>query len=606
MAGIAINPDLPLSWRRPGTKLKINLNNPGSAPGKRILILGERIATNGAGPPVTTAGTRQSAVLYRADSKADVDTNSGKGSVIGLMYDAIIAQVGGGTCEIWVGHVDEFSSGTAAVYKHRIIATPTGAGYVQWGLLGRTASTGFSTSDTATTIGDNLVASAQVAFQGLPITSISNTAGLITLTLSTKAAWGEDFPSTWYVTPSLGVTVGNVIEFATTAAGAAGTATITVGRDTYSTSISSGATPTVIASGLVGAMTGDGPITGAAVSGGSLFVYYSNNWPVRHVTSKINTISGTTIAVDGASAVVPGVNAPNGTIGVGAPTTELANVLTTVTAQDLVFKAWVTPWNDTTSLGTVDSTIEALANGINCRGQTLNVAHTGSLATAGAIPAATSPTLTSTTRARLGWLAYECGNSAFEIAARFAAAQVTNDRVARNFNGLILKGTPTCPLVGPPPSGRSPGTDINSAINSYYMAPIVWSESLGAPVVEHARTTSNSADRALHKWSLINQLDEQSQNAILRFNAAFEGVNLMPVGVPFTEGIVTTTDFEDLMFQLTAEWERLGYYYGSDALKDSIHAQQNPGDPARVDIVYTATALPDVDVISIVASRGTP
>jgi phage tail sheath gpL-like len=604
MAGIARNPDLPLSWRRPGTYLKINLNNPGSAPGKRLLIMGERIATAVSGSLVT-AGVRQSAVLYRADSKADVDTNSGRGSVVGMQYDAAIAQVGGGTCEVWIGHVDELTAGTAAIFKFRVIGTPTGAGLINWSICGRTASAGFSTSDTATTIADALVSSALVSFVGLPIAGISNSAGLITVTLATKAAWGEDVPHTFYVTPSLGMSVGNFFAFATAAIGTTGTATITVGRDTYSTAVASGAT-LATASGLVAAMTGDGPITGAAVSGGSLQVTYSNGWPIRHVVAKINTISGTTISVDGASAVDPGTNAPNGTIGLGSPTTELANLLTAVTAQDLVFKAWSSPWNDSTTLGTLDSTLETLANGVNCRGQTLNAAHNGSLATAGAIPAATSPALTATTRGRLGWLAFEAGNAAFEYAARFAAAQVVNDRVAKNFNGLVLKGTPTCPLVGPPPTGRSPGSDINSAINSYYMAPIVWSESKGAPVVEHARTTSNSADRALHKWSLINQLDEQSLRAILAFNAKFGDVNLMPLGTPFSEGIVTRTDFEDLMHALTVEWERLGFYYGSEELKDAIHAQQNPGDPNRVDIVYTATALPDVDTVSIVASRGTP
>ncbi len=604
MAGIAINSDLPLSWRRPGTKLKINLNNPGSAPGKRLLLLGERVSSGTAGPPVTTAGVRQSAVLYRADSKADVDTNSGKGSVLGMMYDAAIAQVGGGTCEVWIGHVDEASAGTAAVYKHQIVAAPTGSGYVNWSLCGRTASAGFTSSDTATTIGDALVASAQVAFQGLPITSIASVTGLITITFKNKAAWGEDMPSTWYVSPNLGVSVGNSFLFAVNATGA-GSATITVGRDVYTFALSGGETPSAIATGLAALMTGDGPIT-AIPTTGTLAITYSNDWPIRHIVGKIVTSTGTTINPDGTGAVAAGTNAPNGTIGLGSPTTTLTALLTAISAQSLVFKAWACPWNDATTLGTLDAVIESDANGINCRGQTLNFAHTGSLATAGAIPSATTPALTATVRARLGWLAFECGNAAFEYAARFAAAQVVNDRVARNFNGLVLKSTPTCPLVGPPASGRSPGSDINSAINSYYMAPIVWSDSLGAPIVEHSRTTSNSSDRALHKWSLINQLDEQSQNAILRFNAAFSGVNLMPSGTPFTEGIVTLVDFEDLMFQLTSEWERLGFYYGSDALRNGIHAQQNSGDPARIDVVYTATALPDVDVISIVASRGTP
>lgn len=606
MAGFQTNSDLPLSWRRPGTYLKINLNNPGSAPGRRLLLLGERVGSGSSGPPVTTAGARASAVLYRADSKTDVDTNSGKGSVLGMMYDAAIAQVGGGTCETWIGQVDEYSSGAAAVFNFKITASPTASGYVNWSLCGRTASTGFTSSDTATTIGDNLVASAQVAFQGLPVTSIANTAGVIVLTLKTKAAWGEDMPSTFYVTPGLGVSVGVPIVFAVNATGA-GSASVTVGRDVYTFALAGGETPTVIAAGLAAAMTGDGPIT-ATASTGTLSVVFSNDWPIRHVTSKITSSTGTTITVNGlGGAVAAGTDAPNGTLGTGSPTTSLAALLTAISAQSLVFKAWACPWNDATTLGTIDTVIETLANGVNCRGQTINFASTAGLATAGAIPAATTPALTATVRARLGWLAFECGNAAFEYAARFAAAQVVTDvRVRKNMNGLVLLSTPTCPLVGPPASGRSPSSDINSAINSYGMAPIVWDDNLGRPVVEHSRTTSNSSDRALHKWSLIAQLDEQSEQAILRFNGQFPNASLMPVGIPFSEGIVTLVDFEDFMYQLTSEWQKAGFYYGADELKDGIRAQQNGGDPSRIDLIYTATALPDVDTISVVASRGTP
>ena len=304
-----------------------------------------------------------------------------------------------------------------------------------------------------------------------------------------------------------------------------------------------------------------------------------------------------------------GTTAPNGTIGVGAPTTSLAAMNVVLDGQSLVFREFVCPWADATSVGTINTQIEAEGGGLQCRGQRLSFASTSSLATAGAIPAATSPTLTSTTRgAVLGWVAYEAANAAFEYAARIGAAKAANSFPQKNFNGLQLKGSTAAPLLGPPPSGRSPGTDINSAINTYFMAPIVWNDTLGRAVVEHSRTTSNSADRALHKWSLFAQLDAQRDYIILKFNGAFTqpdgtGVSLMPIGIPFSQGIVTLDDYKDCMYSATVEMERAGYYYGADANKAGITDAQSGSDPGRINMVYTATAMVDVDIVSIVANR---
>ena len=141
------------------------------------------------------------------------------------------------------------------------------------------------------------------------------------------------------------------------------------------------------------------------------------------------------------------------------------------------------------------------------------------------------------------------------------------------------------------------------------MAPIVWDDNLGRPKIEHARTTSNSADRALHKWSLFLQLDAQRDYIIQKFGQRFvandgTGVNLMPVGTPFSEAIVTLDDFKDCLFEATLEMERFGYYYGAEANRKGITAEQSGSDSGRINMVYTATALPDVDQISVVANRG--
>lgn len=594
---IATNPDLPRSWRRPGTYVYYNLNNPGSAPGKRLLLLGERV----------TGAQRPANALYKANSEQDVIDSAGVNSVLRMLYQAAIAQVGGGTCEVWVGQVDEQSAGTAAIVEHVVSGSPTGSGMINWSLCGRVASVGFTSTDTPTTIAAALAAQATVAFAGLPIASVVASAGKLTVTVKSKAAWGEDLASTWYVTPGKGINLGpGDYVFVTNATGA-GTARVSAGRTSYNFTLAGGETPTAIVAGLAALVIGDGPLS-ASASTGTLSLFYNNDWPQRHITAKILTSTGTTINVNARGAVAAGTDSPNGVVGLGSPT--MTTLLASIDAQPHTFKGWVGPWNDVATVGLIDQQIETEGGGLQQRNQTLNIASTAALATAGAIPTGTSPALTASVRCALAWPAYECGNAGFELAARIAAARVVNGRPNRNFNGLRLKPSLAAPLVGAPLAGRSPGSDINSAINDYCMAPVVWSDAAGLPVLEHSRTTSNSADRALHKWSLIHQLDAQRELIGLRFKLRFTspdgtGVSLMVAGVPFSEGIVTLTDFDDCLYECTVEAERAGYYDGADALKSGIISAQDPADPQRINVMYTASVLVDVDVIGIVGNRGT-
>ncbi len=603
MAGIPINPDLPLSWRRPGSYVSINLNNPGSGPAQRLLIMGEH----------DSSGLAPGQSLYRANNETDVINGSGANSVNRMLYNAAIAQVGGGVMETWIANVDQASAGTAAIYTFQILipgTNPTGSGYVNWSMCGRTASVGFTAADTVTTIAANLVTAALLAFATLPVATITSSSGIITVTMKTKAAWTEDMPSVYYVSPNLGVYVGSVFVYATNCTGI-GSSTITHGRNVYTVTTADGETPTTLAAALAALLVGDIALSGTAiaVSAGTLTIVFNNNWPIRHVVGKIVTSTGTTIAVDGAGGVAAGTSAPNGTLGAASPTTTLATMLTVLDGQSLAFTEYVCPWNDTTTLGTIDAQLETEGGGLLCRNQRINVASVASLATAGGIPTGTSPALTASTRGCVvAWVAYESPNSAFEFSARIAAAKAANSYPQKNFNGLQFKTSTAAPLLGPPPSGRSPGTDINSAIQSYFMAPIRWDDNIGRPIVEHSRTTSNSADRALHKWSLFAQLDAQRAYLIQGINAFMAqpdgtGASLMPSGVPFTQGIITIDDIKDCIYRLTVEMEKLGFYYGADANKAGINAVINPSNANRIDCVYTASVLIDVDQISVVANR---
>jgi len=593
---LATNPDLPRSWRRPGTYVYYNLNNPGSAPGRRLLLLGERVS----------GAQRPANALYRANSEQDVIDGAGSSSVLRMLYNAAIAQVLGGTCEIWIGQVDEASAGTAAVEEHVVSGTATRSGMISWSKCGRTASVGFVTGDTGTSVATALAAAAAIAFADLPVASIAAASGKMTLTCKTKAAWGEDLPNLFNVTPGSGIQVGAGDFVLATNATGAGTIRVTCDRSTYSAAVANSDTPTTIAAAAAAALVGDGPLSASAATG-TLSIFYNNDWPIRHVVATVLTSTGTTINVNARGTVAAGTGAPNGVVGAGSPT--LTTLLSTIDNKGDDYRGWAYPWFDATTVGTIDAVIEDAGGGLKQRNQTMNVGHTGALATAGALPAATTPALTASVRCAVAWPAYVCGNAGFELAARIAAARVVNDRPAKNFNGLRLKTSLRAPLVAPPPSGRSPAADINSAIDSYYMAPVVWSDELGEAVLEHSRTTSNSADRALHKWSLIHQLDAQRELMRLRFRQRFTnpdgtGVSLMRSGTPFSEGIITLDDIQDAIYAVTAEAERNGFYDGADALRDGIDATQDAGDPQRINAIYTSSALVDVDVIGIVGNRG--
>lgn len=590
MPNLARNPDLSLAWRRPGTYIYINLNNPGAASGPKVLLLAERRST----------GLLTANALYRANSEQDVIDNSGRGSAAHFGYQSLVAQVDPGNLEVWVGHVAEATGGAQATWPFVIAGTATGSGQVILRVCGRPVSVGFVSGDTGTTIAAALEVQLDT-LTDLPITwGVSS--GTVTGTFVHKALWAEEMGFQCYVTPGKGISIGpGDAAYATNASGA-GSATLRCGRTTYTASVSNLDTPTIIAAAVAAAVeASDGPLSATANSG-TLTVTFRNNRTVRRVIAKIVTSTGTTINWNGTGAIAAGTDAPAGVIGVGSPT--LTTLLTTISAQG-AFREWACPWNDATTLGTIDTQIETEAGGGGGqqKGQRLKFGHVAALATAGAVPAATTPALTASVRCGLLWPAFEPPNAGFEYACRIAAACGANDRPAKNFNGLVLKSTTRAPLVAPDLVERSASSDINSAINAYFMAPIVWNDELGRPVVEHSRTTSNSSDRALHKWSLIAQLDEQRDRTRLRMNERFQGTSLMLTGEPFSAEIVTLDDIEDAMFELTAEWERLGFYDGSDAYRDGIVAEQDDSDPGRINLKYTATALVDLDIISIVANR---
>lgn len=589
MSIVPMNPDLPSSWRRPGTFVFLQFNSPGSGIGDishRLLILGERLSS----------GQKPADALYPVNSQQDVDDGSGRGSTAARAYAAAISQIGPGVVDTFIGHVAEPSAGVAATYPVKVTGPATGPGYLKAAICGYAASVGFVKDDTGTTIAQALKAELDKLLD-VPVTFGIST-DTITATYRHKGAVGEDLPMRFYVTPGRGVNLGpGDILFAGTAVGA-GTAAISDGNATVNVSIADGDSAALVAAHAIAALNAsDSPLTGYMGGVATLRAFFANNRDQRRVTVSILTSTGLTVAANGG---VAGAIATCGTPGAGAPS--LTSLLTAIGAQ-AGFGVWVSPWTDTDTLGVLASHIEGQADGLRQKNQRLHACSTLALAAAGAIPIGTAPTLSSSTRYAVHWQP-DAAQQGYELAARTAAARAANDYPGKNWDGFPLKTNGTVPLLAPATAARADSSDINAAINTYLMSPIRFDDALGRNVIELGRTTSGSSDRTLHDWSCIDQLDWQRAQVVERMTSRFGGLSYKRVGTPATPNTVEPASIEEEMYLLTREWEALDLFDGAEALKPGIKAAPNPSDPGRIDLVYTASVVVPIHQISVVANRG--
>ncbi len=592
MPVLGLNPDLPLSWRRPGTYVYLNLNSPGGGGdiAHRLLILGERLAS----------GQRPADAIYRVNSQQDVDDGSGRGSTAARAYAAAMSQVGPGALDVFVGHVAE-PAGAAATYPVKITGPATASGYIKASICGYAASVAFAKDDSAATIAQALKAELD-KLADAPVT-FGIATDTITATYRHKGAIGEDMPMRFYVTPGKGVSVGpGSVVFANAAIGA-GSVELSDGTSSVSVVLAGGETAGQVATLLAAALVaGDTPLSGVVDAQNTSQVNLSfassdDGRDQRRVTVQVIGSTGLTVAANGG---IAGASASFGTPGTGAPT--LTNLLTAIAAQS-GFGVWVSPWTDTTTLGTLADHIEGQANGLIQKNQRLHACAVTSLATAGAIPTGTTPTLSSSTRYAVHWQP-DAAQQGYELAARTAAARAANDYPGKNWDGFLLKTNGTVPLLAPATAARADASDINSAINSYYLSPIRFDDASGRNVIELGRTTSSSSDRTLHDWSCIDQLDYQRAAIVERMTTRFGGLSYKRVGAPATPNTVEPASIEEEMYLLTREWESQDLFDGADALKPGIKATPNNSDPSRIDLVYTASVVVPIHQISVVANRG--
>jgi phage tail sheath gpL-like len=268
------------------------------------------------------------------------------------------------------------------------------------------------------------------------------------------------------------------------------------------------------------------------------------------------------------------------------------------------FRIWVTDFVDSTSLSTLYSYIEQQANGRIQKGQDLVFCDTERLTTAGAIPVSTTPQLTTSPRYFLNWCS-AIPQQGYEIAARVAAIITSQDYLPFNFMSAELKTTPNVPLLLPDPAVRPTDLDINAAIGTYFMTPIVV-DSQQRLVISTGRTTAKPSaqiDARFAYWGLILTLDYFRDDLGAFLFERIKGKNIKLYSDPNTSNVITIEGVKGLIISRMFTWENLDLLDGADQLKDLVAVSQNPQNPSRVDATLPLRVPVPLEQIGIFAQQ---
>ncbi len=597
---VPVNPDLPVSYQVPG--VYVFEGRAGSAPNatnRRVLFLGYK----------TSAGIAPAGTPVRILSEDDVVQNAGTGSDIHRMYRAFIAQSASTGAELWMMPMNT-PSGTAQTRTIKFLQSPSGAvlgtgnsgavaaGFVSVWICGYRYDTTIANGDTYATIATDVCAQITANEDNLPCTASVST-DTITLTARHAALTSADLPiivtfsnAAMQVAASPGT-----ITFNTTAA-ANGSATTGITTQAASSTFSSGDTANSITAGHITAINAASafPVIAAqpGTPGAVLTLFFVNDRVFNWGTTSITTAATTSMTPAW------------GTDASGLPssaTPSLSTVLTTLSAQD-AYQLWVTNFtgagsyitasgftqsgsvSDYSVMGTISSTIEQLANGLNCKGQDVMFADTRALAVAGATQGATSPALTLSPRYLPCW----CNASpqqAVESAARCASIIMANlDYPNFNYAGQVLLTDGRTPYLLPHNATTPPDSDVNAAMLSYYMTPLR-ANSSGQMAIISGRTSAKPSaklDMRYSWWGVILADDYVRNDLRASLPAAIQGKNLKNYSPPHTQ---FTTDLDAIKTAVASRmkfYDSLDIFDGSDDLVSALDGMVNVVLPSRVDI----------------------
>lgn len=588
--------DLPAGLKLPGVYTKVFLNSDGGAAAVSNKCL--LFAYMGAG------GLATMNVPFQALGKSMVDAQCKSWSMASHMYAAAKSALPSGIgADIYIVPLTEPSGGTKQTRKIIFCGKPTGgvtstataaaaADTCTITYRGRGGSFGISTGDTWATIATNAKAMLD-AISDLPCTVAISTE---TLTLSSRhkglfddGAVQVDFANA--AASGCAASCGSITYTGT--AGVGGTASLRLGVAATSFSVTASDTAIVSAGHCVTAIRADGYQNDAAVpavpSDGVVTLYYVTGRPCRAISATLG--GGVTVQTVAAACDVPGTGSPS-----------VSSSMDKLSSDENAYKAWAAFFQDTTSLSAAVTTIEnAEAVGTLEKGQMLFLCSTGSLVdiAAAALPASTTPAMTSSARYAVGYYQGH-PNAGWEIAARVAAVVAAQSNLNQNFNGFRLLTNSAVPFGVPHKADRASRSDLNTAIASYYHFPLAV-DSGGYNSIVRSNTTylaQGLDDRALEKWSCRLMLDffraDLRANLFLKFGSK----SIKQFSDPRTTNCVRPDGVKAAVYSCISRWDGLDYFDGAEAVRDAIMAGVLVS-PNRIDVEAPFRTVKDLDQLVV-------
>ena len=572
-----LNPDLPSSWMIPGIYLSLDLS--GAPPSittvpKRLLLVGHK----------TDGGIATLNTVVQLNGPAAALLWFGRGSEVLRLYNAARSQVGGGVLDIYGVAIPEPVGGVQSNHLVTFTGNARAAGSIELVICGYRISIAVAAGDTPPVLAAAAVRTVR-ALDALPVIP-SSVGPTLWLTYRIRGRVGNDLPVIVNAPVDLGVKASPGAITLDGRASGAGALAFSIGAKTVQVELADGDTGEAVASRLATELNRGASPCGAQASGAAVTLEYVRDRVVHRITAEVFGSTGLTAKL----AV--------GTVGEGVP--QLGSALAHLGAQS-AFPCWASAFADAATLGAVAEHIETQANGRIQKDQQLFVGATDALTIAGAIASGSTPPLTSSPRYAITWCP-DSPQQAYELAARAAARVCAEDYHPYNYNGEPLATRDGVPLLLPHPSARPDADELNAALRSYGLTPLVVDEQGSRLTILRDRTTSNAVDERLWAWGTVRSLAFYRRDLAVFLRSRFSQKNIKLFGTPRTPRTVSLTSIKDAVFERVRSWDNADLFDGADDLKSAIQVAPNTNAQGRVDIFVPCRPPRKLDQLSGVAA----
>jgi phage tail sheath gpL-like len=610
----ALNTDLSSAQWTPLVAIQLRLAGLGvslQSLQKRVLLLGHK----------TSSGTVKLNSVTALSTQDQVNGLFGPTGEVTAQFahlQAQLAAVSASGAEVYGIAIPEPTGGVQATHLITFLAQPTSAGLpgsnsaaltphaVTAYIAGWSFPLGIAVGDTFAVLATGLAAVITQAIAAVtgpsncPIESAIASGQTVTVKMSQRGAYGEDLPiRIEFSDPNGGVAASPgtlAIGGPSTASGA-----IVVGAGSLSTTTAVGSADAVatmcanVTEALRSAPNNLSAMNNNSVTPGQVVLLYQTGHVAhRIVASTTATGVTTTLAV--------------GTAGSGVP--DLTAALAAI--QKLgAFRVWVFPWIDTATLSALSAHRAAQASGVIMKDQFLLYGDTRDEVTAGAVPLAPTPRLTTTPFAA-GILCPDAEVRGVELAAHVAGTIVSKDTPAYNWDGEPLLTTGAVPLGAPHPDARlDPLTSANTAMVTYHLTPLVVSDASNQLVILRGVTTAQVASDELSNWSVAFCLAFARAFAVNRLRERFIDSHLMlkRVGQPQSPNTITDEAVADCIKEILDDLENgtggspPDVIDGADNLKTMVRAKSSKQNGGRIDALFPVRAPLPVHQIAVVEQQ---